>query len=484
MKFLKKLAKWGAVGIAALVLLTLIFGPSDEPVENAQVSAPATAVAEAPVETLPQPPKASEPKPAPEQDINPEPEAVVAQPAVDVKELTCPELAEVDLKYSGKVQVRRIAADIVNQWGLKAGPLDVLPENETRSFYWVSSAAGALFVLARNADWTWYRDGDTVRFVKPDDPVLKTARVIATELDLKVRKVEGGLAVTIESDLGERQAIRISVFRSYRGTAENGKSDTYSRSYGRRCGLAAQWRVTKFIPVDNQSWRASLIAHQDTMSRLGPDMAFEIGEIHDHITIEASARGREATAKVQWPLTLSVRARSSFVGADHLVLWEAYELLAGAPLIARASSPSERGRRLAAGEVFRVEGIEHSQLERWYLVSIDGRQGWINSIALLREGVKRVSTPTDEERKAADLHRKLMANVIKPCLDYAYVKVVKGQGVDSHSARLAMFESVQPYVKEMVAELTEVDLNVLPESETQQFYRKSLANCKSGIGQP
>ena len=42
MKFMKKLAKWGAVGIAALVLLTLIFAPSDEPVENAQVSAPTT----------------------------------------------------------------------------------------------------------------------------------------------------------------------------------------------------------------------------------------------------------------------------------------------------------------------------------------------------------------------------------------------------------------------------------------------------------
>ena len=117
-------------------------------------------------------------------------------------------------------------------------------------------------------------------------------------------------------------------------------------------------------------------------------------------------------------------------------------------------------------------------------MSIDGRQGWINSIALLREGVKRVSAPTVEGRKATALHQKLMANVIKPCLDYAYVKVVKGQGVDSHTARLAMFESVQPFLKEMVSELTEVDLSTLPESEIRQFYRKSLVNCKSGVGQP
>ena len=469
-----------------MILLTLVFGPSDEPVEDPRVSAPAAVVAETPVETLPQPRKASEPKPAAKRDINPELGAVVivAQRAVDVEELSCPEPVKVDLKYSGKVQVRRIAADIVKQWGLKAGPLDVLPENKTRNFYWVSSAAGAMFVLARNAGWTWYRDGDTIRFVKPDDPALKTARVIATRLDLKVEKVDGGLSVTIESDLGERQTIRISVFRSYRGTTKSGKSDTYSRSYGSHCGLAAQWRVAKFIPIDNRSWRTGLIAHQDQMAKLGPDMAFEIGEIDDRITIDASARGREATAKVQWPLTLSVRPRSSFVGADHLGLWESYELLAGAPLIARASSPSERGRRLAAGEVFRVEGIEHSRLARWYLVSIDGRQGWINSIALLREGVKRVSTLTDEERKAADLHGKLMTNVIKPCLDYAHVKVVKGQGVDSHSARLAMFESAQLYLREMVSELTEVDLSGLPETEIQQFYRKSLVNCKSGVGQP
>ena len=59
---------------------------------NVGDSGSAAVVTETPVETLAQPPKASEPKPAPKRDINAEPEAVavVARPAADVEELSCP----------------------------------------------------------------------------------------------------------------------------------------------------------------------------------------------------------------------------------------------------------------------------------------------------------------------------------------------------------------------------------------------------------
>ena len=481
---MSSILKWvgraaAALVVVALVVLGLIVGGDDT---EATKTSSATPQAETPKEEAPKETAQRASKPAEPDKSTPKPEPAVVLPPIDVKALSCPDPVEVDLEYRGKVQIRRIATDIVKQWGLKAGPMDALPEDKARTFYWKLSATSALFVLARDTDWTWYRDGSTVRFVKRNDPVLNTAGIVATRFKLNAKKVDGGLSVSVDSDLGERQTITVTVDRLYRAKSEAGKVDTYSRGYGRYCGLAAQWRVAKLLPVDDKAWKAGLLAHQDKMAPLGPDMAFEIESIEDRILVEARARGRDDEVAVVSPLTVSVRAKSSFVGADHLRLWESYETLNEVLLLARSTYPGERGMSLKAGTIFRVEGIEHSQLERWYLVSIGDRRGWINSIALLRNGVKRVAGLKDHERRAADLHRKLMANVFGPCLEYAYNKLVKSRGSDSHSARLVMFESVQPQLKEMVAELAKLDLSVLPESEIEQFYRKSLTNCKSGVG--
>ncbi len=465
--------------VVALVVLGLIVGGDDTEAPKTPSAKPQaeTPREEAPKETAQRAIKAAEPAKS-----APKPKPAVVLPPVDVEALSCPDPVEVDLEYRGKVQVRRIAADIVKQWGLKAGPMDVLPEDQTRNFFWSLSASAAMFVLARDTDWTWYRDGNTVRFVKRDDPVLKTAGIVATKLKLNAKKADGRLSVSVDSDLGDRQTITVSVRRLYRAKLEAGKADTYSRGYGKYCGFAAQWRVAKLLPADDKAWKAGLLAHQDKMAPLGPDMAFEIKSIEDRIMVEASGGGRDDEVAVVSPLTVFVRSKSSFVGADHLRLWESYETLNGAPLIARSTYPGERGMRLKAGTIFRVEGVEHSQLERWYLVSIDGRQGWINSIALLRKGLKRVAGLNDHDRTAAELHRKLMVNVFKPCMEYAYNKLVKSRGSDSHNARLAMFESIQPHLKEMVSELAELDLSILRESEIRQFYRKSFTNCISEVG--
>ena len=215
----------------------------------------------------------------------------------------------------------------------------------------------------------------------------------------------------VDSDLENSQEIQVRVSRVY---YQSGSTDAYSRGYIDQCGLAAEWRVPKFIPIKDESWKADLLAHQDQMALLGDDMAFDIEEISDYIEIYARSRFNDAEASVLLPLKASVRSESRLVGGDHLVLWESYQLLAETLLVGRISSSTERGRRLSAGEIFRVEGIEHSQLERWYLVTVGGRQGWINSIALLREGVIRVSTLTARERQAAELHRALMDNVFGP----------------------------------------------------------------------
>ena len=84
--------------------------------------------------------------------------------------LSCPEPVPIEIDYDEPVPVRTIAADAVEQWGLQAEGLDVVPRDRSRKFHWAPSAASALNALSRNAEWTWYRDGDTVRFVRRDDP--------------------------------------------------------------------------------------------------------------------------------------------------------------------------------------------------------------------------------------------------------------------------------------------------------------------------
>ena len=211
--------------------------------------------------------------------------AVMIAPAVNVEELSCPEPVSVKLEYNKAVPVRRIAADAVEQWGLKTGSLDALPEDSRRTFYWAASASSALTLLERGADWTWFRDGDTVRFVTRDDPVLATFRRDPTKFELKAEPTDSGLAVTVGSDLADRQEIEVRIYRIY---FRSDSTEAYSRDYVRQCGLAAQWRVPKFIPIDDEAWKADLIAHQDQMAGLGKDMAFDIGKISDHVKVDAN----------------------------------------------------------------------------------------------------------------------------------------------------------------------------------------------------
>ena len=474
----------------AIVLLFAFIGfvsifSSDPPTEN---EAPDTKVAQPIVQPQAEPvpvaatPPVKEQAPQPDMETETETSGIIIAPAVNVEELSCPEPVSVKLEYNKAVPVRRIASDAVEQWGLKAGALDALPKAKTRTFYWAASASSALSVLERGGDWIWYRDGDTIRFVKRDDPVLATsARLVATRFELEVVPTDGGLTVTVDSDLADRQEITVSIHRVY---FESGRAEAYSNDYFRQCGFAAQWRVPKFIPIDDEAWKVGLIAHQDKMAVLGKDAAFDISEISDRVEIDAHSRFNDAESSILLPLTVSIRPKSSLVGADDLVLGESYELLAGTQLIPRISSTSEGGRRLDAGEIIRVDGIEHGGLARWYLVTVGGRPGWVSSIGLLPEGVRRVSTGTDREQKAAGLRQTLMDNVFGPCIEYAYNKLVKGRDVNEQDARLAMYESIQPHLNDLVSELMEMVLALLPESEIRRFYLDSLDNCKAGVGLP
>ena len=186
--------------------------PAPVPVETATLG-PDEPLEPVPVETATVGPD-EPPEPVPVEASPP-----TVQPTVNVEELSCPEPFKVNLDYAKAVPVRQIASDIVNKWGLKVGALDVLPKGKSRDFFWTLSTESALTVLARGDDWTWYRNGDTVRFVKRDDPVLTTtAKLIATKFKIETVPTDDGLMVTVDSDLADMQQIKVSVRRTYLGS--------------------------------------------------------------------------------------------------------------------------------------------------------------------------------------------------------------------------------------------------------------------------
>ena len=77
-----------------------------------------------------------------------------------------------------------------------------------------------------------------------------------------------------------------------------------------------------------------------------------------------------------------------------------------------------------------------------------------------------------------------MDKVFGPCIEYAYLKLSKDSNISESDARMAMHESVQPHLDDIVSELMGMSLDLLPESEIEKFYRDSLNNCKEGAARP
>ncbi len=406
--------------------------------------------------------------------------------AVNAEELSCPEPVNVDINYLN-APARRIAFAIVNQWGLKADSLEVVSNDRTRDLYWGDSPSVALSILSRGADWTWYRDGAIVRFIRRDDPILKSARLVATQFDLKVEPTNDGVEVSVDSDLEDRREIRVTIGRKY---FEKGNTEAYSIGYGRYCGLAAQWRVPKHIPIDDEAWKASLVAHHDKVSSLGGDLAFDIGEISDQIHIRAmygwAEDAIEAKASIHLPLTVSIRSESNFVGPFDLAPGGTYVLRKEAPIMPVYSfhKPLEAISKmvyLKPGTHLRVEAVESGKGTPFYLATVGGRTGWINSIALLGV-VIRASTLTDEERKAAELHQTIVDKVFDPCFEHIYQKIRNRNEERELFIRMEVIEGFLPLMREMVSELVELEAEhkLLFESKRQEFYRDVLAECKFG----
>ena len=406
--------------------------------------------------------------------------APVAASASDTA-LNCPEPVRIEIDYSEPVPVRTIAADAVEQWGLQAEGLDVVPRDRSRKFYSAFNAASALNMLSRNAEWTWYRDGNTVRFVRRDDPVLRTAGIEPGEFDVRAERTKRGLLVSVASDLEDRREVTVTADRVF---AAEGSDDERSWQYLNLCGLAGQWRKPKLLPLDDEVWAAGLLAKQDQMARLGPDVAFEI-DASENVRVTARYRSRKAETALQVPLSVPLRTGPSpEVGAEYLELRQSYRLRSEVPLTGLLTDPGSRAARLSAGEVVRVLASEDDGVSPDYLVEAIGRRGWISSTALMPEGVTRVSGSSEADRMSA-IYQELWDQVWRPCADFAYTLLAEAKGEDAvgSSAKMRVVEVILPWLDDIAAELEYLGVDTLPEVEANAQYRSLRMQCRNGMAQ-
>ena len=410
--------------------------------------------------------------------------------------LTCKEHKSFTLSYDEPVQIRRIARDTVKGMGKRVGSLDALPKDKKRQWYWPGTGPSALAVLARNEDWTWFLDGDTVGFRKRTDT---EGLVIYEVLAVRPRLEESKLVLDLDTDLPDEAEVTVAIYRSYEAKGQDGRRETYSHRYFRECGTVARWKANETIPIDEAEWGRSLKEHQDEMNRLGKDMAFEIVAINDYITVSASGGISTAIGTSLQLLTGEERVlkpREALAGQSLHVSWDALEvgrayrfLKAGVLLMPRRGVDGKlvgTGQRLTDEEVVVVHAVEDSVHNSfWYLVSVDSQWGWVNGDALLGSGAVRIPSRGEQDPEQLRYRQELAEHVIKPCLSHAYEKGVRSYAVQQSNSMKsemmrAMIDASHGMFAELLKEATDLGLGLLPLADRMDFYSKSRDHCIAG----
>ena len=255
---------------------------------------------------------------------------------------------------------------------------------------------------------------------------LATALAEEIQFALRVASVTNdSLVLVIDSNLPDEAEVRVSAYRIY---TRVGVPEQYSRAHFLEDGSLGQWREPRRMSVDPEMWKAELLSFQRDQARASKEWAFEIDEIADEIEVSASVfanktgerygrreydsliariQNTEGLASselvVHLPLVTAepIPRQSSFVAFDALEFGGSYRLLGDQiPLLSQLPPGGWEDLQylhLPAGTVIRVEAIVLQDGDYWYLVTLldhpsySGLEGWINSIALIREGVERVS---------------------------------------------------------------------------------------------
>ena len=258
--------------------------------------------------------------------------------------------------------------------------------------------------------------------------------------------------------------------------------ESCSYPYLQQCGLAGQWQSPTLLPLDDTAWADGLLAKQDSMARLGPDLAFDVEAPSERVRVRARYRDHEAETTVLKPLSVPLRTGPSpEVGAGNLELRQSYRLRSEVPLTGLLTDPGSRAALLSVGDVVRVLAAERSGFSPDYLVEASGRRGWISSTALMPEGATRVSASSEADRRMNAIYQELWDRLWQPCVDFAYtlVAATRDEGAVGPAARMRVVELMLPWLDDVAAELEDVGVDALPEAEASALYCGLRTQCRS-----
>ena len=279
-------------------------------------------------------------------------------------------------------------------------------------------------------------------------PACTQAAQIPTpqKFDLKWKSAnQEGVVLFIDTDLPDHAEVKIQISRKYEALC-NGKQETYSRDYLELTEPISKWRNPKLVRLDAEAWKTELMDFQSRMALLGKEMAFDIVGVHNYIDVSAQVFAnkdgtfdipefetllekiqnivRVAESEIRVSLGLNTASpipqKSGLISWDNLEYKKSYRLLGEETplmpgLVAQAFDDFEKVLYLPKGTVIHVGAITKRSGDFWYHVTASGHpglEGWINSQALIRDGVRSLGT-----RESATLS--LKSRIPAPNLPYA-----------------------------------------------------------------
>ena len=216
------------------------------------------------------------------------------------------------------------------------------------------------------------------------------------------------IVLSIDTDLPDDAMTFVWIRRAYEATDVSGHQDTFVVDYFYvRDEPLSKWKTPQLISLDDKAWKAELIDFQDKMGRI-PGAGFTIDDIDNNIEVRVSVventkSPRKVLAEKEFimyrPLKNGVELEESrIVAYNSLKIGQSYILLGDKiPLMLTGMSSEDindlrAAKSLSSGMKIEVKDIGYtSGSHKWYFVSLIDMpelQGWINSTALMKEGVE------------------------------------------------------------------------------------------------
>ena len=331
-----------------------------------------------------------------------------------------------------------------------------------------------------------------------------------------------GIVMFIETDLPDHAEVNIRISRNYEAIC-NGKQETYSRDYLELTDPISKWRNPKLVPLDAEVWKTNLMDYQSDMALLGKEMAFDIVGVHNYIDVIAQVfankdgtfyipefetllekiqnivRVAESEIRVSYGFFTAspIPQKSGLISWDNLEFRKSYRLLREkTPLMPGTASDAfedfERIMYLPKGTVIHVEGITKRSGDFWYHVTASGPpgvEGWINSQALIQDGVRSLGT---KESSALSSRSKISAPepsyaneiekyVFEPCFRVSARITGLDKAAGSMEAAIRIMKSsakqeLDSGIREMVALVNDVE----GLDGRMKFYEVGKESCIKG----